>query len=101
MKIKKGDTIQIRVGKDRGKIGKVLKANPGQDAVVVEGLNMFKKHQRSKKQGEKGQIVTVPRPLNISKIMLYCSGCKKGVRAGFRREGEEKIRYCKKCQSTI
>lgn len=91
----------MRVGKDRGKVGKVLKVGYKQDTIVVEGLNLFKKHQRPKKQGEKGQIVTVPRPFNISKVMLYCSSCKRGVRAGIRREGENKIRYCKKCHGTI
>lgn len=101
MKIHKGDTVQIISGKDKGKSGKVMKVDVEGMAVFLEGLNLFKKHVRPKKQGEKGQVVSLPRPLNISKIMLVCPSCKKAVRVGVKLEGEKKNRYCRKCKNII
>ena len=100
MKLKKGDQVKIISGKDRGKTGVVLRALPLEGKVVVEGLNIFKKRSRPKKQGEKGQIVMVTRPLPASKTMLICSACKEPTRIGFRMEGSSKVRYCKKCKAT-
>ncbi len=100
MKIKKGDTVKIMKGKDRGKTGLVVRAYPEDGKIMVEGLNLFKKRSRPKKQGEKGQMVEVPRPLPASKVMLVCGNCKKTTRAGFRMEGPRKVRYCKKCKAT-
>ena len=102
MKIHKGDTVQIIAGKDRGKTGKVLNVDLKNLAVLVEGVNLFKKHSRPKRQGEKGETVTLPRPVDSSKIMLYCSNCRKGVRSGQRIDGvEKKQRYCKSCKTSI
>ena len=95
--------MRIMVGKDSGKTGKVLRVDPKNMTVLVEGLNLFKRHSRPKKQGEKGQVVSLPGPLNISKIMLSCSSCKKATRVGYRVEksGAAKVRFCKKCNSAI
>ena len=101
MKIKKGDIVQIMAGKDNRKRGKVLKADPKAGSVLIEGINLFKKHRRPKKQGEKGEVVTVPHFLNISKVQLVCPSCDKPVRAGFREENGNKTRYCKKCQGIL
>ncbi len=101
MKIKKGDTIKIIVGKDKGKTGKVLKVLPKKNKVLIDGLNLYKKHVRPKRQGEKGEIVSVPRPLDISSVILICSACGKGVKVGYRLDGETKIRVCKKCGAAI
>jgi large subunit ribosomal protein L24 len=103
MNIHKGDTVEIRVGKDSGKTGKVLRVDPKNMTVIVEGLNLFKRHSRPKKQGEKGQIVSLPGSLNISKIMLSCSSCKKSTRVGYRvgKDGAAKVRFCKKCNSAV
>ena len=97
MKIKKGDTIEIISGKDSGKTGKITKVDGKAGTVLIEGLNMFKKHVRPKKQGEKGQVVSLPRPLNAAKVMLFCSSCKKGVRVGYKDEA----RICRKCKAAI
>jgi large subunit ribosomal protein L24 len=94
MKIHKGDTVKIISGKDKGKSGKVMNVNVKDAALSIEGLNLFKKHVRPRKQGEKGQIVTLPRPLKISKVMLICPNCKKAVRV-------TKTRHCVKCKSQI
>ena len=99
--IKKNDTVQIMVGKDLGKQGKVLSVDSPNNRVVVQGVNVFKKHQRPKKQGEKGEVVSVSRSINASNVMLVCNSCGKPVRAGYRYDGDAKIRYCKKCQSAI
>lgn len=101
MRIKKGDTVQIISGKDKGKTGKVMKIDGNFSTVLLEGLNLFKKHKRPKKQGEKGEVVTVPRPLRASKVMLVCSVCGKPTRAGQRFEGEIKVRFCKKCKAVL
>lgn len=101
MKIRKGDTVLIISGKDRGRKGKVIEAFPKKRKVVVEGINLRKKHVRAKKSGEKGQIVTMPAPLDISNLKLICSKCGKGTRVGFKIEGGKRYRICKKCKKEI
>ena len=101
MNIKKGDNVIVITGKDRSKTGKVVSVFKEANRVMVEGVNLYKKHKKPKKQGEKGQIVSLARPLQASNVMLYCSSCKAGRRVGIRMEGDKKVRYCKKCQITI
>ena len=100
MKLKKGDQVKIITGKDRGKTGTVLAVFPGDDRISVDGLNVYKKRVRPKKQGQKGETVLVPRPFNVSKAALVCSSCKKPTRVGHRMDGNKKVRYCKKCEAT-
>lgn len=101
MKIKKNDQVKIIKGKDRGKTGSVLKVLPKENKVVVNGLNLFKKRVKPKRAGQKGEVVFVPRPLPVSNVMLICKECKNPTRVGWRKEGEVKVRYCKKCQASI
>lgn len=101
MKIKKGDNVQIITGKDKGKRGRVLQVNQQSGRILVEGANVFKKHQRPKKQGEKGETITVSRPLNASNAMLVCRSCSEPTRVGYRLDGDAKIRYCKKCKAVL
>lgn len=104
MNIKKGDKVKMLSGKDRGKTGKVsavLSKSDENQRVVVEGLNKIKKHQRARKQGQKGQIVEVERSVSVSSVQLICSSCGKATRIGHKKEGENKIRFCKKCQAQI
>jgi len=98
MKIKKNDTVLIISGKDRGKKGKVLKAFPKENKVLVEGVNIVKKHQRPRRQGEKGQIIQLPKPIDVSNVKLICSKCGKATRVGYKIVGDRKFRICKKCQ---
>lgn len=100
MKIKKGDQVKIMAGKDRGKTGAVLKVFLDAEKVMVEGVNLYKKRSRPKKQGEKGETVQVPRPMHASNVMMVCVNCKEPSRMGYRREGEKKYRYCKRCEAT-
>ncbi len=99
MNLKKGDAIKIISGKDRGKTGAVFTVFPETGKIAADGLNMFKKRSKPKKQGEKGQMVLVPRPFPASKAMLVCKNCKQPARVGHRMEGDKKVRYCKKCQA--
>lgn len=101
MKIRKGDNILIISGKDKGKKGKVLSALPKAGKVIIEGLNLRKKHVRPKKQGEKGQIVSVPSAIDASNVKIVCTKCSKAVRVGFKIEGDKKYRICKKCKQEI
>lgn len=107
MKIKKDDEVKILLGKDRNKSGKVLRVYTKEDKVLVEGINMYKRHVR--KMGEhEGGIVEISKPVNISNVVLVCPNCKKPTRVGFKIEGEtkqsfsaNKIRICKKCKEAI
>lgn len=101
MKIKKGDTVKIITGKDSGKTGKILSINSKDEKVLVEGLNMFKKHKRPKRQGEKGEIISVARPMRASNVLLVCPRCSQATRVGYKLDGGAKLRICKKCKSTI
>lgn len=101
MKIKKNDIVKMLSGKDRNKTGKVLKVLVLDKKVVVEGLNILKKHSRPKREGEKGQRVEIPRAVNISNVSLVCPKCGKTSRIGYKINGKEKFRICKKCQAEI
>jgi len=96
MKLKKGDNIIVNAGKDKGKKGKILKVLKDRDAVIVEGVNMRKKRQRPKKQGEKGQTIEIAHPIHVSNVQIFCPACGKGVRLG-ASDGKKKGRVCKKC----
>lgn len=103
MKIKKGDQVLVISGKWKGKVGKVLKAFPREKKILVEGVNLVKKHLRPKRSGEKGQIIEIPKPIWVSKVKLICPSCKKPTRVGYKilEEKKEKIRYCKKCSFVL
>ena len=101
MKIKKGDNVIITSGKDKGRQAKVARVLPKLDKLIVEGLNLQKRRERSRKQGQKGQTVTLAAPLAISNVSLYCSSCKQGVRVGAKISGQKKTRVCKKCGKAI
>jgi len=98
MKIKKGDNVLIIKGKDRGKKGKVLQVFPHEKKVIVEGINLRKKHQRPRRAGEKGQIVILPGRISVANVKLICTKCGQATRVGYKIEGEKKFRICKKCQ---
>lgn len=101
MKLKKGDTVLIISGKDRGKKEKILKAFPKKDKILVEGINLRKKHQKPKRSGEKGQIVHMPGPISISNVKLICSKCGKPTRVGYKIVEKRKYRICKKCKAEV
>ena len=99
MDIKKGDTIKVLTGRDRNKTAKVVKVFTKNLTILVENVNLVKKHLRPKKEGEKGQVVSLARPLSVHRVMLVCSACGKATRTNHRLEGDKKVRICKKCHS--
>ncbi len=102
MKIKKGDIVKIVSGNDRGKQGKVLAVFPKESKVVVDGLNMKKKHVRPRSQGKKGELIRLPAPLHVSRIMLLCSKCSKPTRVGYKiNDLGIKSRVCLRCKGEI
>ena len=100
-KIKKGDTVTVISGKDRGKNAKVIMVFPKEERIVVEGVGMKKVHRRPRKQGQKGEKVRVSMPFDVSNVLLICGSCKKPTRIGFRFNDSVKVRICKKCASPV
>lgn len=101
MRIKKGDQVQIIAGKDKGKKGKVVRTLPSLGKIVVEKLNIVKKHVKARREGEKGQRVEVAAPLDASNAMLVCPQCGKKTRVAYKVEAKNKVRVCKKCGKEI
>lgn len=101
MKIKTNDNVKVMSGKDAGKTGKVIQIFPKEEKAVVEGVHIMKKNMKSNKKGEKGQKIELSAPLHISKLMLVCSKCTKAARVGFKMEGTDKKRICRKCKELI
>ncbi len=96
--IKRNDIVIVVAGKDKGKTGKVLRVNPDTKRVVVEHINIVKKHRKPRSQTEPGGILNIESPINLSNVMLYCSKCQKGIRIVVKTTKEgNKVRYCKKC----
>lgn len=100
-KIRKGDIVRLLRGKDRGKTGKVMAVLAADGRVLVEGINMVKKHVRPKRAGEKGQRVSVAAPVNVSNVQVVCPACKKSTRVVIRREGQDRVRTCRHCGGMI
>lgn len=102
MNIKKNDTVVVLSGKDKGKRGKVLSADPKNGKVIVEGINVAKCHTKPRKMGEEGGIIKKETPIYASKVMRVCPKCDKPTREAhmFLKDGS-KVRICKKCGETI
>ena len=101
MRIKKGDTVQVLSGNDKGKTGEVLEVIPKANKVIVKGANVRKKHVKPRKQGEEGGIISVETAIPSSKVNVVCSKCGKATRVGYSEEKGEKIRICKKCGAKL
>lgn len=101
MKIRKGDTVLIISGKDKGKKAKIMEVLPKEGRIIVEGVNLKKKHVKPKRSGEKGQLVTISAPFDVSNVKLICPKCGKAVRLGYKIEAKKKYRVCKKCGGEI
>ncbi len=100
-KLKKGDEVIITGGKDKGKKGKIEKITLSQNLVFLPGLNVYKKHMKKKDEKNPGGIVNFSRPLPVASVALICPKCAKPTRVGFKLEGKEKKRVCRKCGLTI
>ena len=102
MKIRRGDTVRIITGKDKGRGGKVRQVLPAKNRVVVEGLNMIKRHTRARGTARQAGIVEREAPIHLSNVMLVCSKCNRPTRVGFRfLEDGGKVRICRRCHEVI
>lgn len=105
MKIKTGDNVKVLSGKERGKTGKVIQVivheKKNRTFVVVEGLNMIKKHMKTRRAGEKGQVIELSGPIDISNVMLIDPKSNKPTRVGYKKEGDQKQRIAKRSGEAI
>ena len=102
MHVKRGDTVVVIAGKDKGKEGKVVAAYPEQNKVIVEGVAMAKRHQKARMQGQQSAIVKKEAAIDASNVLRVCSKCGKAARTGIKiLEDGSKVRYCKKCNETF
>lgn len=101
MKLKKGDLVQVMMGKDKGKTGKVEKALPAKNKVIVEGLNQYKKHIKGFGGQQASEIKTLSRPLPVSKVALVDPKTKKPTRVTYKIEKDTKVRVAKKSGQTV
>jgi len=99
--VKKNDTVMVKVGKDKGKTGKVLRINQKKDRLIVEKVNVIKRHVRPT-QKSKGGIMERESPIAVSNVMVFCEKCSKPVRLGNKiLEDGKKVRYCRKCNEVL
>ncbi len=99
--VKRDDTVVIISGDDKGKKGKVLEVSPKEGKIIVEGVNIVKKHVKPRPPQENGGIVEAEGPFYASKAQLYCSKCKKATRAAVKVDGDKKVRVCAKCGAEL
>ncbi|MBM4433097.1 MAG: 50S ribosomal protein L24 [Chloroflexi bacterium] len=102
MKIRKNDTVLVIAGKDKGKKGKVRFAYPDKERVLVEGVNMIKRHTRALRQARQAGIIEREAPIHVSDVMLLCAKCNHPTRVGFRLlEDGKRVRVCRACSEII
>jgi len=102
MKLRKNDTVLVVTGKDKGKKGKIRQAFPKEERVIVDGVNMIKRHSRSRGGARQSGIIEMEASLHVSKLMLICNKCNKPARVGFRfLEDGGKARICRSCYEVI
>lgn len=101
MKVKKNDTVLVLTGKDAGKSGKVLVAQPKANKVVVDGINVQKKHQKARNAQQKSEIVNQSGAIDASNVMVICPVCNKATRVAYKVENDKKVRICKKCGAIL
>lgn len=101
MRIKKGDTVEILSGNDKGKKGEVLTVIPKTEKIIVKGVNVRKKHVKPRRQGEEGGIISTECAIHSSKANVVCPKCNKATRIGYVIEKDEKVRVCKKCGAKL
>jgi large subunit ribosomal protein L24 len=101
LKIKKGDRVRVLQGKDRGKEGEVTRAFPSDGKVIVDGVNIVKRHQRATRATMQGGIIDKHLPIDVSNVALICPGCGKTTRVGYKVSDQGKVRTCKHCGGEI
>ena len=97
MKLRKGDQVQVIAGKDLGKTGEITRVIVNADKVIVDGVNVAKRHQRATKATMQGGIIDKDMPIHVSNVAIVCTSCGKHTRIGYRIDGDAKVRVCRKC----
>ena len=101
LNVKKGDTVVVISGKDKGKKGKILVSMPADERVIVQNAAMITKHVKPRRQGEPGGRIEKEGTLHVSNVKLVCPKCGEATRVGHKVEGDKKVRICKKCGKNI
>lgn len=101
MRIKKGDTVKVLSGNDKGKTGEVLEIIPKTERIIVKGINVRKKHVKARRQGEESGIIPVECAIPSSKVNVVCSKCGKATKIGYKEDKDKKVRICKKCGAEL
>ena len=101
MKLRKGDRVRVMSGKDVGREGEITRVIVEQNRVIIDGVNVAKKHQRATKATMQGGIIDKDMPINASNVALVCGSCGQPTRIGYRFEGNEKVRVCRKCEKDL
>ena len=101
MTVKKGDTVVVIAGKDKGKKGKVLEVFPKDNRVIVDGVNIVSKHKKARTQQEQSAIIKKTAPIDASNVMVVCGVCGKATRVAHREIDGKKVRVCKKCSASL
>ena len=101
MRLKKGDTIIVTTGKDKGHKGKIESVFPQSSRIIVPGVNVSKRHMKRKDEQNAGGIIDIVKPIDVSKVALICPACGKPTRVGYVVSKNEKVRMCRKCGKKI
>ena len=102
MKIQKGDQVMVLQGKDKGKKAEVIRAIPDRQKVILEGINVAKRHAKPTRATQQGGVIDKFMPVHISTVALICKSCDRPTRVGYKFDKDgEKVRVCKKCESTL
>jgi len=101
LSIKKGDTVVVLAGKDKGKTGNILAVSPKTNRVIVQNVNIVKKHKKARNTQQKSEIVSMEAPINASNVMILCSACNDATRIAKKEVDGKMVRVCKKCGATL
>lgn len=101
MKLKRNDEVIVVIGKDKGKKGKIEKVFTKENKVLIPGINLFKRHYKSRTQNKPSEIIEITKPLGVSRVALICPHCKEQTRVGYKIDNKEKVRICRKCDKKI
>ena len=101
MKLRKGDTVKVLSGNDKGKTGEILEVIPKTEKIIVKGINIRKKSVKPRRQGEQGGIIASEFSIHSSKVNVVCPKCNKATRVGYLVDGDTKVRVCKKCGNKL
>ncbi len=101
MKVKTGDEVVVLLGKDKGKKGNIERVFPKFEKVLVSGVNMYKRHKKPQGRTLQGGIIDITKPVSVSSVALICPKCSLPTKVGFKLEGKDKKRICKKCKQVV